>query len=370
MAFETRDTKNISPVAAQMGSDVLDWYDRNARILPWRRGPQSRRAKGGPLALPDPYHVWLSEIMLQQTTVATVAPRYREFLAQWPTLKAMAAAPLNDVLGAWAGLGYYARARNMHKCAVALMRDHDGIFPDTEEALRALPGIGDYTAAAIAAIAFDQPAVVVDGNIERIVSRLYAIDTPLPAAKPIIKNHARAFWPKQRSGDFAQGLMDIGASICKPKTPLCDQCPLSQQCAARAAGNMAAFPKKAPKKPRPMRNGVVFVLNNHKGDILFERRPEKGLLGGMLGLPGGPWAEEKQTGGRAFAPAKAHWRRAGAVTHIFTHFHLTLDVFIGQSPKGFRRKSDQLWATEKDAQLPTVMKKAVELASNNKGDRR
>ena len=374
MAFETRETKNISPAASDIGRAVLGWYDNNARILPWRRGPQSRPAKGQQSKLPDPYHVWLSEIMLQQTTVATVAPRFGEFLERWPTLKAMAAAPLEDVLGAWAGLGYYARARNLHKCAVVLMRDHGGIFPDTEEALRKLPGIGDYTAAAIAAIAFDRPAVVVDGNIERIVSRLYAVETPLPAAKPIIKNHAREFWPQRRSGDFAQGLMDIGAGVCKPKAPLCDHCPLSPFCAARSAGNMAAFPIKAPKKPRPRRSGEVFVLENREGDILLERRPDKGLLGGMLGLPGGPWtedrAEEQQNIGRAFAPAKARWRRIGAVTHVFTHFHLTLDVFIGQSPKGFRRKPKQLWVAQKDAQLPTVMKKAVELASNNKGDRR
>ena len=368
MAFETRETKNLSPVAADIAPALLRWYDGNARDLPWRDGPKSRKRMRRAGAKPDPFRVWLSEIMLQQTTVATVTPRYAEFLERWPTVEAMAGAPVDEILGQWAGLGYYARARNLHKCAVAVTRDHGGKFPDTEEALRALPGIGDYTAAAIAAIAFGKPAIVVDGNIERVVSRLYAVEMPLPAAKSKIKNHARDIWPEKRAGDFAQGLMDLGAVVCRPKAPHCHACPVSEHCAAYSVGRTEEFPKKAKKKPRPKRVGAVFALKNRKGDILFERRPEKGLLGGMQGLPGSPWVETPNGDATVDAPVGARWRHKGEVTHIFTHFHLTLDVFVAVAPKGFRRASDQLWISPKDARLPSVMKKAVELASNTKGN--
>lgn len=368
MAFETRETKNISPSAVDIAPALLRWYEGNARDLPWRVGPKVRTKMRSSGAKPDPYHVWLSEIMLQQTTVATVTPRYAEFLERWPTVESMAAAPLDDILGQWAGLGYYARARNLHKCAVAVTRDLGGKFPDTEEALRMLPGIGDYTAAAIAAIAFDKPAIVVDGNIERVVSRLFAIGTPLPAAKPEIKNCARDIWPQKRAGDFAQSLMDLGAAVCRPKAPLCHACPVSEHCAASSAGRAEEFPKKAMKKPRPKRVGAVFALKNSKGDILFERRPEKGLLGGMQGLPGTPWAESLDGDTLLNAPAKARWQHKGEITHIFTHFHLTLDVLVAHAPKGFRRTANQLWIAPKDARLPSVMKKAVELATNKEGD--
>ncbi len=368
MAYETRETKNISPVAPDIAPALLHWYDNNARALPWRVGPESQSRPRRASEQPDPYRVWLSEIMLQQTTVATVTPRYAEFLKRWPSVEAMASAPVDDILGQWAGLGYYARARNLHKCAVAITRDYGGNFPDTEKELRKLPGIGDYTAAAIAAIAFGKPAVVVDGNIERVVSRLFAIETPLPASKAEIKMRAGDIWPQKRGGDFAQSLMDLGASVCKPRAPLCNACPVSSACAACATGRMESFPKKAQKKPRPMRAGAVFALKNRKGDMLFERRPDKGLLGGMLGLPGAPWVEKHDDNPLAHAPVRARWVRAGAVTHIFTHFHLTLDVYVANGPKGFRRGADQLWIAQKDAQLPTVMKKAVELASNDKGD--
>lgn len=350
MAYEMREREKLIPIA----SNLLRWYDKHARDLPWRVGPKARKAG----KRPDPYRVWLSEIMLQQTTVATVAPRYAEFLERWPTVNDMATAAQEDVLGQWAGLGYYARARNLHKCAVVVANEHDGKFPDTEEALRSLPGVGDYTAAAVAAIAFDRPAVVVDGNIERVVSRLFAIDTPLPGSKPEIKKRAAEIWPKKRSGDFAQSLMDLGAGVCRPKAPMCLLCPISSACKAFVEDEPQAYPKKAPKKPKPERRGAVYALMNSKGEMLFERRPEKGLLGGMLGLPGTPWTEEAGDA-LSHAPAKTKWRKAGAIEHVFTHFRLTLDVYTGDAPKSFRRKSDQQWIAPGQAKLPTVMKKAV-----------
>ena len=279
----------------------------------------------------------------------------------------MAAAPLDDVLGEWAGLGYYARARNLHKCAVIVAREHKGKFPCTEEALIKLPGVGAYTAAAIAAIAFDRPAVVVDGNIERVAARLFAIETPLPGAKPEIKIHAAAIWPQRRGGDFAQGLMDLGASVCKPKAPLCEACPISSACDAFAMGKTDVFPRRSAKRLKPTRTGAVFALMNGRGEMLFARRPEKGLLGGMLGLPGTPWTEGAVDDARSAAPAKAKWKCAGEVTHSFTHFYLTLDVYVGNAPKGFRRNGNQQWIAPKAVRLPTVMKKAVELAEITKG---
>ena len=334
---------------------LLDWYDANARALPWRIGPKARRAG----AAPDPYAVWLSEIMLQQTTVATVTPRYTEFLRRWPDVRAMAAAPMDDVLGEWAGLGYYARARNLHKCAVMVGSDYGGDFPDTEEALLALPGVGAYTAAAIAAIAFDRRAIVVDGNIERVVARLFEIETPLPAAKSEIKARAETIWPEERSGDFAQGLMDLGATICRPKSPTCLLCPLAESCTAASSGRADELPRKAAKKPKPHRRGAVFAMINAKGEMLFERRPEKGLLGGMMGLPGTDWTQSPAQNAFTDAPAHATWRAVGTVTHTFTHFHLTLNVFVGSAPKGFRRNVEQRWVRPANAALPTVFKKAV-----------
>ena len=357
MAFETRETKNISRASPNIARVLLRWYDANARALPWRVGPKARKAG----AIPDPYRVWLSEIMLQQTTVATVTPRYLAFLKRWPNVNALAAAPLDDVLGEWAGLGYYARARNLHKCAVVIATEYGGKFPDTEEALKKLPGIGDYTAAAIAAIACDRVAIVVDGNIERIVARLYAVDKHLPAAKPLIKNYAQKFWPQKRSGDFAQGLMDLGALICRPKTPRCFECPIAVGCTAYQNGGPENYPKKVAKKAKPQRKGAVFLMQNARGEILFERRPDKGLLGGMLGLPGTPWANEKPENLKSYAPAKSRWRRIGEIEHVFTHFHLTLEVFVGAAPKGFRRDARQQWVAPGKARAPTVMKKALDL---------
>ncbi len=336
---------------------LLNWYDAHARDLPWRVRPAARK-RG---ARPDPYRVWLSEIMLQQTTVASVRPRFLEFLERWPTIEAMAAAPLDDVLGQWAGLGYYARARNLHKCAraVAALRR----FPHTEDELRALPGIGPYTAAAIAAIAFDRRAVIVDGNIERVAARLFAIEAPLPKARAELKAAIAAVWPKRRSGDFAQGLMDLGATVCTPRNPKCQQCPLAAQCEARTRGIAETLPAKAKKAEKPTRRGVAYALFNAKGEMLFERRPEKGLLGGMLGLPGTEWSP---------SPAKAgegcRWRSAGTVRHSFTHFHLELEVMTAAAPKGFRAKSEQQWIAPEAARLPTLMKKAVAFAVAQTGN--
>ena len=360
MAFETPVAQKSS--TADIARAALAWYDTHARDLPWRAAPSASRAR------PDAYAVWLSEIMLQQTTVATVAPRYAEFLKRWPSVEAMAAAPQDDVLGQWAGLGYYARARNLHKCAVVVARDHGGKFPDTEDKLRSLPGIGDYTAAAIAAIAFGRRAVVVDGNIERVIARLFAIETPMPTAKVEIKARAAEIWPAKRSGDFAQALMDLGAGVCRPKAPNCTACPLAKFCAARVLGAQENFPVRAAKKARPARIGAVFALTNEKGEMLFERRPEKGLLGGMLGLPGTDWKSETPDEIFVSAPAKAKWKRAGAIEHAFTHFHLTLDVYLAAAPKTFRRNVKQQWIAPAAAKLPTVMKKAVGLAmEHNRG---
>ncbi len=359
MPYETAPPKNLSAISRGM----LRWYDFHARDLPWRIGPKARKQG----KRPDPYHVWLSEIMLQQTTVATVAPRYAEFLERWPTVSAIAAAPVDDILGQWAGLGYYARARNLHKCAVVVCRDHSGIFPDTEDALQMLPGIGEYTAAAIAAIAFDRHAVVVDGNIERVVSRLFAIDTPLPTAKTEMRSRAADIWPAKRSGDFAQGLMDLGSAICRPRSPRCSDCPISSACEAFAKDAQEEFPKKAKKKAKRKRHGAVFALFNSKGEILFERRPDNGLLGGMQGLPGTQWAEKLSGDLFADAPLEISWDEVGEITHVFTHFHLTLVVYIAQVPKGFRRQPGRQWIAPAKVSLPTVMKKAVELAVNKIG---
>ena len=339
--------------SSDYAAKILRWYTKNARELPWRVGPMARKSG----MRPDPYRVWLSEIMLQQTTVATVTPRYQAFLDRWPRVHDMAASSVEDILEQWAGLGYYARARNLHKCAVTIAEDYDGVFPQTEQELIALPGIGAYTAAAIAAIAFDQPAVVVDGNIERVVSRLFAIDTPLPASKPEIKACAAEIWPKKRSGDFAQALMDLGATICTPRNPICEACPVSTGCAARAENTHLALPRKAKKAPKPHRFGAVFVLINAHGRVLLERRPDKGLLGGMLGFPGTAWADDQVKNAVEFAPRKAPWRRAGEVAHTFTHFHLSLEVFVARTSS--TEKSSEIWGDGKGTGLPTVMKKAL-----------
>ncbi len=347
---------------------LLRWYDRHARALPWRAPP------GAPPA--DPYAVWLSEIMLQQTTVTAVIPYFRAFLARWPTVAALAAAPRDEVLAAWAGLGYYSRARNLHLCAQAVAGAHAGRFPPDEAALLALPGIGPYTAAAIAAIAFDRPAVVVDGNVERVVARLYRVEEPLPASKPRLRALAAELTPRQRPGDFAQAMMDLGATVCTPRNPDCLLCPLSGACSARAAGSPAELPRRAPKAAKPLRRGLAFWLRRPAdGTVLLQRRPPKGLLGGMLGLPGTPWEARGSwslTQARAWQPVPADWRLLpGGISHVFTHFALELTVAVAELPpargKAVAPAADMQWLADGPgtlAQLPTVMRKAARFAGD------
>ena len=319
-----------------------------------------------------PYHVWLSEIMLQQTTVATVTRYFLDFVGRWPTVGALAAAPNDDVMAAWAGLGYYARARNLHACAQIVATDHGGRFPDTEDALRALPGIGPYTAAAIASIAFGRPATPVDGNIERVMSRVHAIETPLPKAKPAIKAAAEVLTPATRPGDYAQALMDLGATVCTPKNPSCGRCPWAAPCRARAQGIAASLPKKAPKQAKPVRQGVAFWLVDAHDRVLLRRRPAKGLLGGLLALPSTDFVETLPPSAvNAAAPVPGlDWRPLpGIARHTFTHFHLELAVHAGRWPGG--PPPDGTWVARAgvlDAGLPTAMVKAAKLALAAQGD--
>ena len=311
--------RGVNPTALR--ARLLAWYDANARDLPWRVGPGPHAA--GVRA--DPYRVWLSEVMLQQTTVPHAIPYFLKFTARWPSISALAAEAEGEVMAAWAGLGYYARARNLLACARAVAGEHGGVFPDTEAGLRALPGLGPYTAAAVAAIAFDQPANVVDGNVERVVARLFAVETPLPDAKPELKRLAEGLVRDARPGDWAQALMDLGATVCRPKTPLCDRCPVAAQCAARATGAPETYPRRTAKAARPHRHGVAYVLT--RGDeVALIRRPSKGLLGGMLALPTSDWRPAPWTDAEALAaaPVAAPWRAVGEVEHGFTHFTLTL----------------------------------------------
>ncbi|WP_294230545.1 A/G-specific adenine glycosylase, partial [uncultured Shimia sp.] len=268
-------------------ADLLTFYDHNARKMPWRVGP-TERAEG---VRPDPYRVWMSEIMLQQTTVAAVKGYFERFTARWPTVSDLAAADDADVMAEWAGLGYYARARNLLKCARYVVAEHDGVFPDTVEVLLTLPGVGPYTAGAVASIAFDQPATVVDGNVERVMARVFDIHTPLPAAKPELTEKAAALTPQERPGDYAQAVMDLGATICTPRNPACGLCPWRTACKAQAAGTATELPKKTPKRPKPIRHGVVYIAKRVDGAYLLETRPDSGLLGGMLGWPGSDWTE-------------------------------------------------------------------------------
>ena len=350
--------KQIIDIAAkELPERLLDWYDRHRRDLPWR-------AKAGEKA--DPYRVWLSEIMLQQTTVATVKDYFLHFVSRWPNVQSLAAAPLDDVLTKWAGLGYYARARNLHKCAIVVSDVFDGLFPCTEAELITLPGIGRYTAAAIASIAFNQPATVVDGNVDRVISRIFAIDTPLPDSKPLIYEKADSLSPNDRPGDYAQAIMDLGATICSPKNPKCMLCPWTDACLARKAGLEQKLPRKKAKKPRPQRFGTAFWLERKtdKGiiEVLLRRRPESGLLGEMMEIPSSPWDEEPETGA-AFdhAPAYVDWRPVDVqVSHVFTHFALALNVFRGDLTSG--KVVDGVWVPVDKLSgqaLPTVMKKVV-----------
>jgi A/G-specific adenine glycosylase len=337
--------------------DLLRWYDSHARDLPWRVSPAAR-AVG---MRPDPYRIWLSEVMLQQTTVAAVRAYYHRFTTLWPTVDALAAARDSDVMGEWAGLGYYARARNLLKCARVVANDHDGVFPTTREALMRLPGIGPYTAAAIAAIAFDRPEVVVDGNVERVIARLFNIHTPLPAAKPELTRAAAALTPEDRPGDYAQGVMDLGATICTPKSPACGICPWMGSCAARAAGTARDLPRKTPKKAKPTRYGYAYVARRADGAYLLEDRPAKGLLGGMLGWPGSDWNDAPAPA----PPVAADWRMVEAeARHTFTHFHLRLRVLVAEVSVDASPDTGRFHPVHafRPAHLPTVMRKVFDLA--------
>jgi A/G-specific adenine glycosylase len=359
-----RRKKGAMPAAA----DLLAWYDRHARVLPWRLAPH--RARRGERS--DPYRVWLSEIMLQQTTVKAVGPYYARFLAKWPTVDKLAAASLDDVLRAWAGLGYYARARNMHACAREIVQRHDGIFPSDTDALRALPGVGDYTAAAIAAIAFDAAAVPVDGNVERVVSRLFAIEDELPAAKSKIKQLAASLLPSRRAGDFAQAFMDLGATICSPKRPACALCPWNESCTAYLRGDQETFPRKAPKREGQLRRGAAYVALRADGRVLLRKRPDKGLLASMTEVPGSVWANdfEVRSALRSAPRLKGvKWQRVpGVVRHVFTHFPLELAVFFATVTRSTKAPTNAHWAPVEGLAgeaLPNVMRKVIVHALDN-----
>jgi A/G-specific adenine glycosylase len=333
---------------------LLGWYDVHRRVLPWR-------AQRGEHA--DPYRVWLSEIMLQQTTVAAVMPYYRAFLACWPTVEHLAKASQDDVLGTWAGLGYYSRARNLHRAAQEIMRKHGGAFPQTAVGLRALPGVGPYTSAAIAAIAFGERVAAMDTNAERVVARLFAVEEPLPASRPRLATLGAGLVPEQRAGDFAQALMDLGALICAPKRPLCGECPLAASCRARALGMAEQLPRKAAERARPLKRGAAFVARDGEGAVYLVRRPEKGLLGGMLQPPLGNWVQSFPERSIALeeAPFVGEWiKKPGIVRHGFTHFVLELEVYAAHFAR--RPNGEGIWLNGNElsrAALPTVMRKVL-----------
>lgn len=340
-----------SDKTARIGDRLLAWYDRHARELPWRMPPASRE-------MPDPYRVWLSEIMLQQTTVAAVTGYFAAFVERWPTIEALAAADDADVLSAWAGLGYYARARNLIACA-RVVAGRGGRFPDSEAELRALPGIGAYTAAAIAAIAFDRRAAVVDANIARVVARLFAMETPLPAARLAIRDHVERITPDERAGDFAQAMMDLGATVCKPRDPECPLCPLSADCAARAKAIAAELPRKLPKKPQPRRKGMAFWIERD-GCVLLVKRPGRGMLAGMRALPDDGWSVRAD--GHGTPPFSADWSEVeGAVSHVFTHFQL--DLALWRTDMAEVSLDGEWWPIVRlaEAGLPTLFARASRL---------
>ncbi|HYH21966.1 MAG TPA: A/G-specific adenine glycosylase [Azospirillum sp.] len=335
---------------------LLSWYDRHRRDLPWRAPPGRRTA---------PYRVWLSEIMLQQTTVPAAAPYFLAFTGRWPTVEDLATASLDEVLVAWAGLGYYARARNLHKCARVVAQEHGGRFPETEAALLELPGVGAYTAAAIAAIAFDRPATVVDGNVERVIARVFAVEEPLPGAKTKLRALAATLTPRQRPGDYAQAMMDLGSGVCTPRKPKCMLCPLAEACEARAAGIQERLPRKSAKADKPTRRGVAYWLINPDGAVLLRRRAEDGLLGGMTEVPSTGWTEGAAPDARAVeraAPLPAPWRALpGVVRHTFSHFHLELGVIAARAGEDWAR-ADGIWVPLDQLggqALPSVMRKVV-----------
>lgn len=339
-----------------LSEELLAWYDIHARAMPWRVPPA--QSKDG--QRPDPYFIWMSEVMLQQTTVAAVKEYFRKFTTTWPTVRDLAAAEDADVMAAWAGLGYYARARNLLKCARVIVDDHGGVFPNTYDDLMKLPGIGPYTAAAVAAIAFNQPATVLDGNVERVMSRMYDIHNPLPAVKPVLLARAKALTPNGRPGDYAQAVMDLGATICTPKNPACGICPWREPCEGRQAGTAPELPKKTPKKKTPTRLGYVYVGRRSDGAWLLETRPEKGLLGGMLAFPCSDWSDDPMPD----PPFDAKWEDSGQeARHTFTHFHLRLRIMVAQidQHQAPARGNFVDHVDFSPAALPTAMRKVFDL---------
>ena len=361
VAFEQQPRPPDAGSAQGRAADLLAWYDTERRSLPWRYQPGEKA---------DPYRVWLSEIMLQQTTVKTVIPYYERFLVRWPTVLALANADLDAVLAAWAGLGYYSRARNLHACAQIVARDHGGSFPRTTAGLLQLPGIGPYTAAAIAAIAFGEHAMPVDGNVERVVARLFAVTEPLPVAKPRLRELAAAMTPQTRAGDFAQAMMDLGATVCRPRRPSCLMCPLNSGCAASAIGIAPLLPARGAKTERPVRRGVAFVALREDGHVLLRRRAEAGLLGGMLEMPSTDWVDDWVSAEVALrsAPVRADWWSVpGMVSHTFTHFRLEVMVFRGltatETPLNLWAEPGRCrWVHRRDLDgvaLPSAMQKII-----------
>ena len=339
----------------RLRADLLAHYDAHGRTLPWRVRPEDKAA--GDVA--DPYAVWLSEIMLQQTTVPHATPYWQSFLAEFPSVTDLANADRDRVLTMWAGLGYYARARNLHKCAGVVRDEHGGVFPQTEADLLKLPGIGPYTAATMAAICFDEATNIVDGNVERVISRLFAVESPLPKSRAEIRTLAGTLADPDRPGDYGQALMDLGSKTCTPRAPKCEHCPWAWACAARKAGNQTDYPKKIKKKKLPVRHGAVFILSC-KGAVLLERRPDKGLLGGMMGFSGTEWGDKPEEP-LASAPMKRNWEKAdGQVKHVFTHFELRLDVYVAETGEQITGE----WAEVSeigDYALPTVFRKCLQM---------
>lgn len=340
-----------------LSEDLLAWYDVHARDMPWRVAPT--KSKAG--VRPDPYFIWMSEVMLQQTTVAAVKEYFRKFTTLWPTVQDLAAAQDADVMAAWAGLGYYARARNLLKCARVVVAEHGGRFPDTYDELLTLPGVGPYTAAAVAAIAFNQQATVLDGNVERVMARLYDVHDPLPGVKPKLMALATSHTPADRPGDYAQAVMDLGATICTPRNPACGICQWKDPCKARAAGTAAELPKKTPKKKTPIRLGYAYVARREDGAWLLETRPESGLLGGMLAFPCSDWSDDP----RPAPPISANWDDTGQeARHTFTHFHLRLKIMT--ATLGLQAQPDRgHFVAHHDfspSALPTAMRKVFDLS--------
>ncbi len=357
---------NTAADSQAISAALLDWYDRHARILPWRTSPGERRSG----LQPDPYHVWLSEVMLQQTRIITVRDYFLKFTEKWPDIASLAAAPEDDVMKAWAGLGYYSRARNLKKCADTIAREYGCAFPRSAEQLRTLPGIGVYTSAAIAAIAFDEPVAAVDGNVERVVSRLCAIDTPLPQAKSEIGAIAGRLVPIKRAGDFAQAMMDLGATICTPKRPACALCPIRVFCVAGKAGTSEQYPIEKPKAKIPTRQGAAFIACRNDGAVYLRKRKPSGLLGGMSEVPMTEWSAKVDGAlGHKNAPFPANWREKGSIRHTFTHFHLELEVWLAEdlesSQTGNGIEEEGWWAAADglaEEALPAVIKKAIAAA--------